>query len=337
MIPVTDLEMAASTTFASIVNEIQLSNLNFTIKMTPFAAYITLKKTVQKDVNGVKVNPAPPLLFLLNKAQENVHRLEVENYELKAAAESSAYEAGVLINSLNESKTSVEVLTNENIILKKKIAIAEKEASTNHAAKTDYEYKIKDDKKKHFEELNGLKTQMENIKKENKLRAKEIHNLNRNLENCRATLKSCKAERSQLKTNKTRLEAEIRKLQHGAHKERKETHVKAVESDHKDINANINVEASNHAVVSNVSSPIVISSMVSHFVPNFSESSSRSAELVPIIAQATHEHLETTENKDIELEEKEEDFIGPKLPRVMTKEEVKALFRELFPNSDKYK
>ena len=335
MIPVTDLEMAASTTFASIVNEIQLSNLNFTIKMTPFAAYITLKKTVQKDVNGVKVNPAPPLLFLLNKAQENVHRLEVENYELKAAAESSAYEAGVLINSLNESKTSVEVLTNENIILKKKIAIAEKEASTNHAAKTDYEYKIKDDKKKHFEELNGLQTQMKNITKENKLRAKEIHNLNKNLENCRATLKSCKAERSQLKTNKAKLEAEIKKLKHCAHKERKETHVKAFESDHKDINANINVEASKHAVVSNVSSPIVISSMVSHFVPNFS--SNKPAELVPIIAQATHEHLETTENKDIELEEKEEGFIGPKLPRVMTKEEVKALFRELFPNSDKYK
>ena len=45
MIPVTDLEMAANNTFTSIVNEIQLWNLNFAIKMTPFAAYFTLKKT----------------------------------------------------------------------------------------------------------------------------------------------------------------------------------------------------------------------------------------------------------------------------------------------------
>ena len=60
MIPVTDLEMAANTTFTSIVNEIQLSNLNFSMKMTPYAAYITLKKTVQTDVNGFQMNPAPP-------------------------------------------------------------------------------------------------------------------------------------------------------------------------------------------------------------------------------------------------------------------------------------
>ena len=59
MIPVTELEMATNTTFASIIKEIQLSNLNFVIKMTPFAAYITLKKSVQKDLNGVPATPAP--------------------------------------------------------------------------------------------------------------------------------------------------------------------------------------------------------------------------------------------------------------------------------------
>ena len=63
MLPVTELGMAASTTFSSILNEIQLSNLNFTNKMTPYAAYITLKKTVQKDMNGTLATPAPPLLL----------------------------------------------------------------------------------------------------------------------------------------------------------------------------------------------------------------------------------------------------------------------------------
>ena len=47
--------------------------------------------------------------------------------------------------------------------------------------------------------------------------------------------------------------------------------------------------------------------------------------------------VETSENKcrDIELEEKEEGFIGPRLPRMLTNEEVKALFERLL--GDKYK
>ena len=39
----TDLKMAVDATFSSILNEIQLSNLNFTIQLTPYAAYATLK------------------------------------------------------------------------------------------------------------------------------------------------------------------------------------------------------------------------------------------------------------------------------------------------------
>ena len=69
MIPVTDLEMAANTTFTSFLNEIKLSNLNFTINMTPLAAYITLKKTLQKDLDGTLAVPGPPPLFLLQQSQ----------------------------------------------------------------------------------------------------------------------------------------------------------------------------------------------------------------------------------------------------------------------------
>ena len=36
--------------------------------------------------------------------------------------------------------------------------------------------------------------------------------------------------------------------------------------------------------------------------------------------------------KNMELEEKEEGFIGPRLPRMMTDEEVKALFDKLLGN-----
>ena len=61
----TDLKMAIDATFSSILSEIQLSNLNFTLQVTPFAAYITLKKSVLTDQNGIKAVPAPPVIFLL--------------------------------------------------------------------------------------------------------------------------------------------------------------------------------------------------------------------------------------------------------------------------------
>ena len=86
MTPVTELEMATNTTFQSILNEIQLSNLNFTIKTTPYAAYITLKKTVQRKINGDLATPAPPQLYLLQEAQEKILRLQVENEKLVADA-----------------------------------------------------------------------------------------------------------------------------------------------------------------------------------------------------------------------------------------------------------
>ena len=205
MIPVTELEMAASTTFNSIVNEIQLSNLNFTIKMTPFAAYITLKKKLSRDISMVFT---PVLLLRCSFFLEDLHSLQVEILKLKAAAESSAHEAAVLISSLEESNHAVEELNDKNIILKEKIAKAEKESFTNHAANANYEHKIREDKKKHFEELNILQSQIKTLTKEKKTKVKEVHDLKRSLENTRNTLKSSKVEKSQLKINKTKLEAE---------------------------------------------------------------------------------------------------------------------------------
>ena len=130
--------------------------------------------------------------------------------------------------------------------------------------------------------------------------------------------------------NKTKLEAEIRKFEHGRQKEKKQTPSKFLESKNEDVNANIKVEVVSHAAFSDVS----FTSMVSHFIPNFSKSAQR-----PVITQVPVKPVETTENKhaNIELEDKEEGFIGPRLPRVMTKEEFKAFLMELFPNSDKYK
>ena len=49
----TESTMAIETTFNSILNEIQLSKLNFVMQLTPYAAYITLKKSTQVDRDDV--------------------------------------------------------------------------------------------------------------------------------------------------------------------------------------------------------------------------------------------------------------------------------------------
>ena len=79
-----DLEMATNASFSSILNEIQLSNLNFTIEMTPFAAFITLKKTVLKDKNS-----RYPFNSNSFSPQQEIFSLRQENANLKADVDNS--------------------------------------------------------------------------------------------------------------------------------------------------------------------------------------------------------------------------------------------------------
>ena len=48
MSSVTELTMAINETLGSLLSQIQLSNLNYNIQLTPFAAYITLKSQSRK-------------------------------------------------------------------------------------------------------------------------------------------------------------------------------------------------------------------------------------------------------------------------------------------------
>ena len=96
-------KMAIDATFNSILNEVQMSNLNFAIQLTPFAAYITLKKSTQVDKSGRSTTPSAPLFFHLQQAyrdqgtaQEEITRLKA----LLAANEQMCFEMDNLIKSL---------------------------------------------------------------------------------------------------------------------------------------------------------------------------------------------------------------------------------------------
>ena len=113
-----DLEMAASSCFSSILYEIQLSNLNFKIEMTPFAAFIILKKTVVKDKNGLPANPSPPILFLLQQAQQVIEDLRNENEQLKAIINNHGNTDDEITLELKKKNNDVnELLVEQNKVL----------------------------------------------------------------------------------------------------------------------------------------------------------------------------------------------------------------------------
>ena len=216
MSSITDLTMAINTTFGSILSQIQLSNLNFNIQMTPYAAYITLKKSVQTGLNGVLSNPSPPVLLLLQKVHQEHLAMQAETHELKVALEiikdkidALVRENLSLVQTIEEKNNAVEVMKVTNDNLQNRLDSIQREHSNCCTARASTESKIKGMKKKHSEEVSDLQMQVSNFNKALKAKDKVVNHLN----NAPETIKTLKAEKSLLKTSKTKLEGEIRKLE----------------------------------------------------------------------------------------------------------------------------
>ena len=142
--------------------------------------YITLKKAVQKDMNGTLKIPAPPLLFLLQQAQEQTLRLQDENSELrstlnnlKTKLDAIIHENEGLVESLEEKNGSVADLKSTITILNKRVDEFEAEAVRNQAEKTEVEVKLKEFKKKHVSELKEQQIQVNDLENAIKAKSKE--------------------------------------------------------------------------------------------------------------------------------------------------------------------
>ena len=163
MATVSDLEMAVSTTYSSILNEVQLSNLNYSIYMTPFMAYITLKKSVQKDLSGTPAVPSPPILFLLQSAQRENLQLREENLRQKAACETLQGKLGNIVHekeclerAIEENNKTVKALNTTINNLHSELSITETKLEKFAADKEDSKIKAKNADKKHYEEVVNL-------------------------------------------------------------------------------------------------------------------------------------------------------------------------------------
>ena len=130
---VTEFTMAVDTTFNSILNEIQLSKLNFAIQITPFAAYITLKMSTQVDKNGAHAIPSPPLFQMLQQAYHELSAVKEDNAHLRQTLKLTEQKCETLntvnaslFNKLNAADSELTASRDANDSLGKKIEGKEK-------------------------------------------------------------------------------------------------------------------------------------------------------------------------------------------------------------------
>ena len=204
---VTDVTMAINSTFNSIVNEIQMSNLNFVIQVTPFAAYITLKKSAQTKKNGELAEPSPPIFMLLQKSHQDLcvaqkeiirlnHALEISEKNFEEVSTKNA----LLSESLKSADTELVFSNESNKNLIKKIEAQDKDLATLLSNKKDIELELKIQKTDYATSLGEKDAQLKAMTKIIKSKEKEIHNINIKLTNSQDKIANLKEDVSNYKT-----------------------------------------------------------------------------------------------------------------------------------------
>ena len=101
--------MAASRTFHSILEQIQCSNLNFQLQISPFSANISLKKTPIKDKSGALVPPLPSCLPRTS-ADADLAALAAKNLKLEKDLEILRSDYVDAVSDCESSHQKIKVL-----------------------------------------------------------------------------------------------------------------------------------------------------------------------------------------------------------------------------------
>ena len=207
-----ELTMAVNATFNSIVHEIQLSNLNFMVNMTPYAAYITLKKSTQVDRNGSPLSPSPPVVCQLEQAVRGKYEAEMQIIRLKGAIEE-------LTKDKDDLKSINEILADKLLVANGSLSSlqASNESYKKQLLKAECDKKVTSEKlrtaEKHLSELAiGSEHQISALRKEIKVKEKDIYNLSSKSTNFQDTIATLKSELSQVRASKTKIDKDYRKL-----------------------------------------------------------------------------------------------------------------------------
>ena len=105
--------MAASNKFDNLLKQVQSSNLNFRIELSPFTAVITLKKSLIKDKTGKFLSPPTSESTQLQQANNDKICLieKIVNLENVVKSLENYYE-----NAVSECKTAYTTISTLHII-----------------------------------------------------------------------------------------------------------------------------------------------------------------------------------------------------------------------------
>ena len=303
--------MLASNVFEAIIDKIRYSNLNFQIQMSPFSAIVSLKKSFITNKSGIPLLPPPDMLALNGLPMSN---LQADNAVL--AAKNLQLEkdyARVVIerNEAHERITSLELELNKCLIKE------EEDDTTQSCLKDTLEHEVdklktentyyRDTVKVHLEEICDLENSL-------KVKVDIVNQLNKKFSEFKK--KTEKENASTIKSLKTEIKSWRKEL--GEERKEKLKLEEKLEKSLAEKRKSEKIVTPEHIVRSE---PIDMAiTMIKH------------DHSTPTTANPNDLSTSDKEYENIELEEKEDGFIGPRLPRLMTDEEFNTFCQKLLGN-----
>ena len=178
--------MTAKLAFENLLSQVQSSNLNFRIDLSPFSATIFLKKSFVKNQHGIHVHhpPNPAMEVHRDDQKVKITELELENNSLQEKLESAAREKlsyneriDDLQKEIKQKQEIIDGLYVANKDLRDESKLMERELYNTRFELTKHSEEAKKDIEKNEEEKTKnqrLKNLVEELK--GKLEAAQINN-----------------------------------------------------------------------------------------------------------------------------------------------------------------
>ena len=167
--------MLASKAFSNIIDQIQTSNLNYQVQLSPFSAYISLKRSLIKEKSGAyRQPPAPETLASRNPSL--VAELVDKNLQLEKRLEEMKADHAHAVDNCQKVNIKLVELQSNNIkkepVDENRYRIAELENHPKDAINENRKYRevIKD----HENEINNLRSKV-------KMKEEISNNLNKHV------------------------------------------------------------------------------------------------------------------------------------------------------------
>ena len=144
-----ELTMVAEKSFSDLLYAIQNSGLNFQLQLSPYSAYISLKKSLQKDKSGSPIIPSEAssfhqkVEFELKKTNEELHSARSKINELESAL-LVKQESKIVNNEIMVLRAEIDILRKENVKIFQKIDSLDNTVHYHHLSKDEINVEVKE-------------------------------------------------------------------------------------------------------------------------------------------------------------------------------------------------